>query len=216
MLEIRDYSKAEMTAMFGTRDMEGLKRKMRGYGIVFDVNGRGENAVFTIREITDPFKIYCITELGYDGRTDFQKVLYFLFYFFNDPEFRAMPDEVKEVRTNDAGHHISRSTIANYTAKLDSKNLIDRNTNNFIYYFAFKQTQRIVEREEYLQAWHEHWERRRDGWDNYSSITQMFADYGGVARKQAIPEINGIYTEQIEYLNTLVIETIAKEIERQN
>ena len=216
MLEIRDYSKAEMTVMFGTRDMEGLKRKMRGYGIVFDVNGRGENAVFTIREITDPFKIYCITELGYDGRTDFQKVLYFLFYFFNDPEFRAMPDEVKEVRTNDAGHHISRSTIANYTAKLDSKNLIDRNTNNFIYYFAFKQTQRMVEREEYLQAWHEHWERRRDGWDNYSSITQMFADYGGVARKQAIPEINGIYTEQIEYLNTLVIEAIAKEIERQN
>ena len=216
MLEIRDYAKPEMSAMFGTRDMEGLKRKMRGYGIVFDVNGRGENAVFTIREITDPFKIYCITELGYDGRTDFQKVLYFLFYFFNDPEFRAMPDEVKEVRTNDAGHHISRSTIANYTAKLDSKNLIDRNTNNFIYYFAFKQTQRMVEREEYLQAWHEHWERRRDGWDNYSSITQMFADYGGVARKQAIPEINGIYTEQIEYLNTLVIEAIAKEIERQN
>jgi hypothetical protein len=74
----------------------------------------------------------------------------------------------------------------------------------------------MVEREEYLQAWHEHWARRRDGWDNYSSIMQMFADYGGVARKQAIPEMNGIYTEQIEYLNTLVTEAIAKEIERQN
>ena len=216
MLEIRDYSKPEMTAMFGTRDMEGLKRKMRGYGIVFDVDGRGENAVFTIREIADPFKMYCITELGYDGRTDFHKLLYFLYYFFNDPEFRAMPDEVKEVRTEEHGRKITRQTIANYTAKLDSKNLIDRNTNNFLYYFAFKQTQRMVDREEYLQAWHEHWARRRDGWDNYSSIMQMFADYGGVARKQAIPEINGIYTEQIEYLNTLVIETIAKEIERQN
>jgi len=216
MLEIREYAKPELSVMFGTRDMEGLKRKMRGYGIVFDVNGRGENAVFTIREITDPFKMYCITELGYDGRTDFQKLLYFMYYFFNDPEFRAMPDEVKEVRTNDAGHHIGRSTIANYTAKLDSQNLIDRNTNNFIYYFAFKQTQRMVERKEYLQAWHEHWARRRDGWDNYSSIMQMFADHGGVARKQAIPEMNGIYTEQIEYLNTLVTEAIAKEIERQN
>lgn len=216
MLEIRDYAKPELSAMFGTRDMEGLKRKMRGYGIVFDVDGRGENAVFTIREITDPFKMYCITELGYDGRTDFHKLLYFLYYFFNDPEFRAMPDEVKEVRTEEHGSKITRQTIATYTAKLDSKNLIDRNTNNFLYYFAFKQTQRMVEREEYLQAWHEHWARRRDGWDNYSSIMQMFADYGGVARKQTIPEMNGIYTEQIEYLNTLVTEAIAKEIERQN
>jgi len=216
MLEIRDYAKPELSAMFGTRDMEGLKRKMRGYGIVFDVDGRGENAVFTIREITDPFKVYCITELGFDGRTLFQKLLYFLYYFFNDPEFRAMPDEVKAVRTNDMGQYVSRSTIAHYTAKLDSQNLIDRNTNNFIYYFAFKQTQRMVEREEYLQAWHEHWARRKDGWDNYSSIMQMFADYGGVARKQAIPEMNGIYTEQIEYLNTLVTESIEKEIERQN
>ena len=37
-------------------------------GITFEVNGRGENAVFTIREIEDPLKIYCITELGFDGR----------------------------------------------------------------------------------------------------------------------------------------------------
>ena len=216
MLELKEYSKPELSAMFDVTGMQGLQRKMERYGIVFEVNGRGENAVFTIREITDPFKVYCITELGYDGRTDFQKLLYFMYYFFNDPEFRAMPDEVKEVRIADSGHHIGRSTIAHYTAKLDSKNLIDRNTNNFIYYFAFKQTQRLVERKEYLQAWHEHWARRKDGWDNYSSIMQMFADYGGVARKQAIPEMNGIYTEQIEYLNTLVTESIAKEIERQN
>lgn len=216
MLELKAYKKAELSTMFDTTGMQSLQRKMERYGITFEVNGRGETAVFTIQEIKDPFKVYCITELGYDGRTDFQKLLYFMYYFFNDPEFRAMPDEVKEVRMTDCGHHIGRSTIANYTSKLDRKNLIDRNTNNFIYYFAFEQTQRMVEREEYLQAWHEHWDRRADGWDNYSSIMQMFADYGGVARKQAIPEMNGIYTEQIEYLNTLVTESIAKEIERQN
>ena len=37
------------------------------------------------------------------------------------------------------------------------KGLIDRNTNNYIYYFALGQEQRLVERSEYLQAWHEYW-----------------------------------------------------------
>ena len=123
-----------------------------------------------------------------------------------------MPDEVKEVLTEELGNRITRQTIATYTAKLEQNNLIDRNTKNYIYYFAFKQTQRMVEKEEYLKAWHEHWERRKEGMDNYSSIMTMFADYGGVARKQAIPEINGIYTKQIEYLNTLVIERITQTI----
>ena len=74
MLEIKDYTKPEMTAMFGTRDLQGLRRKMERYGIIFDVNGRGENAVFTIKEVPDPFKIYCLTELGFNGRTDFHKL----------------------------------------------------------------------------------------------------------------------------------------------
>ena len=133
MLELRAYGKPELSEMFSTRDMEGLQRKLNRYGVVFDVQGRGENAVITIREIADPFKLYCITELGFDGRTDFMKVRNFLHYFFNDDEFMAMPDEVKEHRMRKQGQNVSRQTIASYIAKLDSKNLIDRNTNNFIY-----------------------------------------------------------------------------------
>lgn len=215
MLKLIDYTKPELTAMFGTKDMEGLQRKMRGYGIAFDVKGRGKSAVFTIKEITDPFKVYSITELGFNGRTDFKKLLYFLYYFLNDDEFRAMPDEVKEVRMEERGNRISRQTIANYTAKLDALELIDRNTYDYVYYFAYKHTQRFVEKEEYSQAWREHWERRKNGMGNYESIARMIVDYGGVARKQAIPEINGIYTEQIECLNTLVQQSIEKEVERQ-
>ena len=190
---------------------------MERYGITFQVNGRGENAVFTIKEIEDPFKIYCITELDFDGRSDFRKALIFYYYFFNDVEFRTMPDEVKEYRMRDQKQDVSRQTIATYIAKLDRKNLVDRNSSDFIYYFACNHTQRITDKEEYLQAWHEHWDRtKKQGLDNYSSIMQMFADYGGVARKQPIPHWNAIYTEQAEYFNTLVIESITKEIERQN
>lgn len=216
MLELRAYGKAELSEMFDTAGMQGLQRKMERYGITFEVNGRGENAVFTIKEIADPFKIYCITELGFNGRSDFHKIRNFLQYFFNDDEFMAMPDEVKEHRMREQGQDVSRQTIANYIAKLDSKNLIDRSTNNFIYYFALKQEQRIVDREEYLQAWHEYWDDIGKGFSSVEAICRMRENYGGVARKQPKPEINGIYTEQIEYLNTLVQQSIEKEIERQN
>ena len=55
MLELKKYPKAEMSEMFGTRDMEGLKRKMIGYGINYDVSGRGNSAVFDIKGFDDPF-----------------------------------------------------------------------------------------------------------------------------------------------------------------
>jgi len=216
MLELKEYTKPEMTAMFGTRDMENLKRKMIGYGITFEVDGRGEKAVFTIKNMESPFKIYCITELGFDGRTDFYKVRNLFYYFFNDEEFMAMPDEVKEYRMRKQGQGVSRQTIANYIAKLDNKGLIDRNTNNYIYYFAFKQEQRIVERPEYLQSWHEYWNDIDNGFSSSEAIKRMRNNYGGVARKQPKPEINGIYTEEIEYLCTLVQQSIEQEIEGQN
>jgi len=216
MLELREYAKPELSKMFETDGMQGLQRKLDRYGITFDVNGRGENAVFTIREIADPFKVYCITELGFDGRTDFIKVRNFLNYFFNDDEFMAMPDEVKEYRMRKQGQNVSRQTIASYIAKMDSKSLIDRNTNNFIYYFALGQEQWIADKEEYLQAWHEYWNDIEVGFSSSEAISRMRNNYGGIARKQPKPEVNGIYTGEIEYLNTLVQQSIEKEIERQN
>ena len=216
MLELKEYTKPELTAMFGTRDMENLQRKLERYGITFEVNGRGEKAIFTIKNMENPFKIYCITELGFNGRTDFYKVRNLFYYFFNDEEFMAMPDEVKEHRMDIQNQHISRQTIATYIAKLDRKGLIDRNTNKYIYYFAFKQEQRLVERSEYLQAWHEYWANIDSGYTCPQAINKMREDYGGVARKQPQPEINGIYTDEIKYLSTLIQEAIEKEIEEQN
>lgn len=216
MLEIRKYTKAEMTEMFGTRDIQGLRRKLERYNVDCEVSGRGQNAVFTINRINDPFKVYCITELGYDGATDFRKLLYFLYYFFNDEEFMAMPDEVKETRMRAVKHDLSRQTIAGYISKLDRLNMIDRNTNNFIYYFAYKGTQRITDKAEYLKAWHDYWNDIDNGISSWEAICSMRANHGGVARKQAVPEINGIYNEKIEYLLTLIYQAVEDDIEEKN
>ena len=46
----------------------------------------------------------------------------------------------------------------------------------------------------------------------YEAINEMIANYGGVARKQPIPELNGIYNEKIEYLRSLIQQSIENEI----
>ena len=73
-----------------------------------------------------------------------------------------MPDEVKEARMAESGKPVSRQVIARYLSVLERNELINRHTNNFIYYFAYKQTQRIVEREEYSRAWREYWKDKRE------------------------------------------------------
>ena len=212
MLELRDYSKTELVEIFGTEDTQGLKRKLQRYGIKFQTTGRGRTLTFTITETADPFKVFCIDELGYDGRTDFVKLRNFLYCFLNDDEFRAMPDEVKEQRMKESGKPMCRQTIAGYIAKLDAQNLIDRNSGEYIYYFAYKDTQRIATRQEYSEAWKEYWEAKAAGANSMEAIGFMRFLHGGVARKQAIPQINGIFLEKLNRLNAAVCQSIENEL----
>ena len=212
MLEIgRTYPKPELSRIFGTKDKQGLDRKLIRYGIVFDVCGRGEKATYTIKAMTDPFKVFAITELGFDGNTDFTKLRNFYYHFFEDEIFMAWPDEVKEMKMRAMGQDVSRQTIANYTSRLETNNLINRHTKNFIYYFACKQEQRITDREEYLQAWYEYWDDIASGLNSYDAIANMITDHGGVARKQPIPEVNGIYNEKIEEMLSYIQQSIENE-----
>lgn len=214
MLEVgKVYTKPEMTHILGTKAKQGIDRKLERYGITFSVSGKGERAVYEIQKIQDPFKVFAITELDFDASTDFRKLRNFYFYYFNDEEFMAMPDEVKESRMRKEGKDISRQTIANYTAKLEAHDLINRYSPDYIYYFAYKGKQRIVQREEYSKAWREYWAKLNAGVNYYKAMDDMIFTYGGVARKQAIPQINGIYNKQIEYMLSLIQQSIENELE---
>ncbi len=213
MLELKSYSKAELSQILGTRDLQGLKRKLTNYGVKFDVAGRGESAVFTITDIERPFKLYSIIELGFDAHTDFTKLRNYYYYFFNDEEFRAMPNEVQENRMRSVFKDVSRQTIANYQMKLHRKNFINLQSFNYIYYFAFKDTQIIAEREEYCAAWHEYWSDIANDVSSFEAIAKMQRKYGGVARKQQIPDLNGIYMKEIDYLCNLIQGDLESEIE---
>ena len=113
------------------------------------------------------------------------------------------------------GRPLTRQTIATYTRYLENKDLIYRNTEEFIYYFAYKDKQIITEKDVYNKAWHEYWMHLDAGLYPIEAINRMRADYGGVARKQAVPTLNAFYLEKIEYLISLVMESINEDLVRQ-
>lgn len=211
MLELKKYGKAELSQMFGSQGTQSLKRKMTRYGIEFETEGRGDALTFEIKRIADPFKVFCITELGFSATTDFHKLKHFYYCFFSDEEFMAMPDEVKAVRMENMDKPVSRQTIANYVSKLEACELINCHTENYIYYFAKGDTQRMVDKAEYSKAWREYWDDIEAGLCSYEAIDNMRFNYKGVARKQAVPQINGIYNEKIEYFYNLICQSIEDE-----
>lgn len=209
-----EYRKSELTQIFGSKSNQAINRKLDRYGVKFSVAGRGEQAVYKIQQMDDKFKIFAITELGFDANTDFQKLRNFYFYFFNDEEFQILPDEMKEARMRENNRDISRQTIAKYLDRLVEHNYIAYlGGDDFVYYFAHKGKRRTVEKSEYSRAWREYWSDKESGMDYYTAIYNMIVHYGGVARKQAVPTVNAIYGKKIDEMLSYIEQSIENEID---
>ena len=214
MIELRNYTKSELAKILGTNDREGMLRKLKSWGIRHDEpQGRGENMTVNITDISDPFKVLALTELGASPYVDFRKLRNYLYYFLNDEEFASMPDEVKENRLKHEGKCLSRQTISKYTDYLRSLGVISYSTDQFIYYFAHKGNQRITDRKEYLDAWYQYWKDKDDGMNSGEAIYRMKQAHGGVARRQPIPEYSPWSKPLIEKLNDCIQVSIERELE---
>ena len=112
------------------------------------------------------------------------------------------------------GHPVSRQSIAKYLEKLAVNNYINPQSGNYIYYFAYKDTQTITTREQYSKAWKEYHVRKLQT-NYFEAIMRMRRIYGGVAKKQAIPDVNGIYIDKINNLNELIIRSISDELDEE-
>lgn len=212
-LEIRDYTRTELSKIMGPKDNQALERKLERYEIEYAKQGDGKKAIYSIHRMNNLFKMYCVEELKYDCRTNFHKLMYFFYYYFNDDEFLAMPDEVKEQRMTANEQPVSRQTIANYSRKLEKNNLVLLKTGNYIYYFAYQGNRSITDEQTYKKAWREYWKCIHNGGYPWEAIWNMRTEYGGVARKQNIPEVNGIFNEKIEYICSLAQEQIERQVE---
>ena len=78
--------------------------------------------------------------------------------------------------------------------------------------YVNKETQKFTDRSGYGKAWREYWSAIHNGVPYYEAIENMRFNYGGIARKQAIPEINGIFNEKIEQMLSYIQVSIENEM----
>ena len=203
-----------MWQMLGVKDNQGAQRKLSRYGVRFFVNGWGKNASFNITAIDDPFKVYCILEMGFDANCDFKKLRNYLFFLLGEDEYCWLPDEPMEKHMRSKGFYLSRQTITKYREHLERLNYI--HGGDFIYYRVYRddrdrQCYQQVEKEEYNKAWRVYWDIRNDGADSELAFACMYSAFGGVPRKQAKPIKNAFHLKELNYLLDLVSTSIYNE-----
>lgn len=223
MLELREYTSAELVQILHSTGNQAIERKLQSWGITFSTDrGRGSNKKYTLTAMDNPFKIYCITELNIDSRTDFYKLRNCFYYFLNDPDFRNIPDEMKEDYTDAKDQHISRASIAKYIKHISKDDRVLMNGGEYNHYFAYGKTRIFTDEKTYKEAWNLYWQLITEAKLNciessgvkYSSIavSEVIKKYGGVPRKQAKPELNVFYNDQLNTLNDYVCAEIEKEV----
>ena len=81
MLECKEYAAPELWKYFGVKNNDGLDEKLKEtYKVDFVKAGRGKDTIYTITAIPDPFKVFCVFDLGFDPNTDSRKLRDFIFY----------------------------------------------------------------------------------------------------------------------------------------
>lgn len=214
MLEKRTYTYAELSAMFGTRYNHGIRRRLDTMGVIYNVKGRGGGTIFEIREITDPFKAFCILDLGFDPHTDFRKLRNFLFYFLNDDDFNWKPYEAMGEFLRMEGNTISRQTISGYLRRLESNNLIYLN-GEAVYYKVFNEDgerkYEFITKDEYSTAWKIYWEEKEKSGDSRSAFAIMKSCLGGIPKKHFRPLQNAITMDKYNKLAEYVADSMLTE-----
>lgn len=216
MLELRTYTSEELSQILNSTGNQAMERKMESWGITFTSdNGRGRNKNYTITDIKSPFKVYCITELGIDPRTDFYKLRNCFYYFLNDPEFREAPDEMKSAIAKKNHRNISRQTITKYIQKLSKNEFVLLDSRDYNYYFAYGKFREYTDEKTYKKAWQLYWDTKeeiKEIGEELNPMDRVIYKYGGVPRKQAKPEFNVFYLNEIQFLNDLVCAEIEREV----
>ncbi len=217
MLECRIYSAPEMWKYLHVKDNTQAQRKLNRYDVVYFVNGRGKDATFNILEIREPFKVYCVFDMGFDPNSNFMKLRNFLFFLLGEDEYCWLPDEPMEAYLRSKGYTISRQTIAKYRERLT---LLEYycNSGEYIYYRVYRdendqEHHEQVEKEEYCEAWHLYWDKRNEEhWDSEQAFAYMYKCFRGVPRKQAVQYKNLLHKDEINYLFNLVSQSILKDV----
>ena len=215
MLELRTYTKDEIIGVLGTKDREGIKRKLDGYGVEYSIEGWG-NYTLTITAINDPFRLFCITTLGIPAQADFDKLKILYYHLFCCPEFAALPYEVmaSKLREEDETDPPSNKTIGKWVAYLGKIDFFAFDKEDGIYYAIQKGKDGLrncveISKERYCTGWHIYWEyKTKEGTD--LAYYRMFNYVGGHPYRKPKMKENAIYQKEIEQLIAILNDEYVK------
>lgn len=215
MLETKTYPATELFAIMRTRSKSATDRKLNNYKISYTNEGRGNRLTYTLTNIPDRFRVYCVFDLNFSPQIDFNKLRDFIFYLLGDDDFNWRPMEMMEEYLRIAGCGMSRQTISGYLRRLERLNLIV--STNLVYYRVYKdfgvQKHEIITKEEYSKAWAVYWNKRKQGYGSRAAFSVMYNAFNGVPRKQRKLEQNALEGETLNMLSELVAESFLSETE---
>ena len=212
MLEIRKYTKNELSAVLETNTKQGIDRKLQRYGVKFVSNGWGQTLMYEIQEVPDRFKLYCITEMGMSSLVNFEKFKCFCYYLFCDETFANFPIVEMEVIMSEDAVHVSRQTISNWLNRLSRIGYIHFDKTTECIYYAITKTPdgkkhyKEILQEVYCKGWNLYWSNKSKIGTN-AAYTKMYDYVGGHPYKHPKIDQNIVCSEKIQKLIELVNES---------
>lgn len=212
MLEKKSYSIVEMESMLGSVGKQNIDRKLQRYDIDFTSEGYGQNRIYTIKHIPDPFKVYAITKLGIPAQADFTKIRNLYYLFFCGEDFTDSPLIEMERIMEEEGVPMARQTITKWINYLEHIDYIAFNNIDCKYYAIKKDSLSNQKSYEEIDA-----ETYKKGWAIYHSskeeigaskaYTLMYNIVGGHPYKKPAVMQNAVYEQEIGELIDVINES---------
>ena len=208
MIELKTYSKAEIAEILHTNARQGITRKLDGYNISYSCSGRGEDLKITITAIANPFKVFCITELGIPAQSDFPKLRNLFYYLFCCEGFAGLPLIEMEARMKEDGNPMARETIGKWLSYLEHIDYIAFDKADCTYYAISPapdgtKLHQEISRQQYNTGWKIYFDSKpMEG--SHGAYMRMYNYIGGHPYKKAKMIQNAIYIPQINQLIELI------------
>ena len=208
MLEKREYTITELEKIINSNGKQAVDRKLSSRGVQFTSTGRGQNRIYTITQIPDPFKMYAIVKLGIPAQADFIKIRNIYYYLLCGEGFAESPlVEMERILEKD-GSRITRQTISKWIDYLRKIDYITYSASDFTYYVIRnlpngKKEYDVVDAKTYKKGWaiYHHWIHIEGSKSAYS---RMYNTINGHPYKKAKIIENAIYLDEINELIDMI------------
>jgi hypothetical protein len=210
MIYAKDYTIFDLEGILNSRGKQAVDRKLTRYGIKFNSHGSGRNRIYSIAEISDPFKVFCITELGMSAGCDFDKMRYFFYYLFCADALDSLSHvDVHTFLAKNAGINVTRQTISDWINKLNASEYWS--FSDYRYFRIVKEAdgkKRGIEisADDYKKAWQTYFGIKAQTGDCSLAYAIMFENLGGHPYKKPRIVASAFYTKQIEELMDILNE----------